>query len=236
MQAGSLMVKQLQTNTYVLLQNAADNGGSYRDFIWISGKNRSTGATESLGLWNGWVPVTADVVNPKTGETVSRVYQAGGGLIGLPEIPATLQTEVRSIRVQISHLSEAAMNAIRLYNAQMAEVQIHRGVFDPSTGAIADPALCRFFGYVNHAPIPTPASGEEGAIELECVSASRLMTRKSGKLTSPELFKERYKSSGATDMFGKYLDVAGAWRVWWGQSEEAVGKKSTKVEKWLKLR
>ena len=32
----------------------------------------------------------------------------------------------------------------------------------------------------------------------------------------------------AGDLFGKYLDVAGAWRVWWGQEETIVGSGKNK--------
>jgi hypothetical protein len=107
----------------------------------------------------------------------------------------------------------------------MAPIEIHRGIFDVATNQIVDPAICRFQGYINSAPITVPKSGNskdgsssEGGIDLECVSRSRILTKTSGQLFSDETLKKR---SG--DRFGRYLDMAGQWRVWWGQETKEIG-------------
>lgn len=212
-------MKSIGVNTSVALADAPRKGLIMRDLVWITAKDRSTGSPESVGVWSGRVPTTVPVINPKDGSTDNRVYQPLGQLI-VPPIPATMDLEVRTIRIRLSRLSGALLNAIRLYDAKMAPIEIHRGIFDPTTGRLVDPAMCRFFGFINAAPITISPSGQEGGIELECTSYSRIMTRTSGKLFSDEVLKDR---SG--DRFGQYLDVAGDWRIWWGQEEKVVGER-----------
>ena len=212
-------MKTIGVNTSVALQNAPRSGLVIRDMVYISAKDRGTGAPAYIGLWNGRVPTTISVVKPSDGSTVERLYQPLGQL-AIPPIPASLETEVRTIRLKFSKLSEAMLNAIRLYDAKMAPIEIHRGIFDTETRRMVDPAICRFFGYINNAPITTPKTGGEGAIELECVSRSRILTRTSGKLFSDEVLKER-----GNDRFGQYLDVAADWRIWWGQEETVIATK-----------
>lgn len=228
------MTKQLQTNTYTALQNVASDGLIKRDFVWVVAKNRSTGASESVGLWNGMDAKEVSVVNPVNGETVTREYQASGSLLSIPTIPCSLDDEVRTVKVKISHLTAPVLNAIRLYDAQMATIQIHRGIIDKASGNLVDPAMCRFSGFINEAPIDIPAAGQEGSIELSCVSSARFMTNSSWSLFSVEYLKNRYHASGVTDLFGKFLDVAGAWRIWWGGEIKTIGSTDKKSkEKYL---
>jgi len=217
-------MKDLGSNTFQALQAAPRNGLVVRDLVWIKARNRDTGLQEEIGLWAGKVPLAVPVIDPETGASTGndRVYQPLGQL-SVPSIPAGMALEVRTIRIKISRLSDAVINAIRLYDARMAVIEIHRGVFDVDTGQIVDPALCRFSGYVNAAPIDIPKKGSDGGIELECVSRSRILTRTSGLLFSMETLKKRM-----SDLFGSYLDVAGAWRIWWGQDEKAINDDKTR--------
>jgi len=207
-------MKTLSLNTLAALNNATEQGIVIRDFVTISAKNRDTGDTETIGFWNGNVPVTANVIDPATGDSDSRSFQAGGAIVSIPSLPSGMETEVRTIRLKFSKLPEAVLNVVRTYNPKMAPIQIFRGFFDPATMSLVDPAVCRFDGYINRAPIKTPKAGGEGSIELECVSHARELTRTSGKLFSYQTIVQR-----SSDKFGKYLDVAGAWRVWWGSEE-----------------
>jgi hypothetical protein len=214
------MTKTIGVNTSVALQNARKTGLVVRDFVTIRPKDRSTGAQTELCLWNGHVPITAIVIDPKDGTSDSRVFNAAGSLLDIPPIPAGLMTEVRTVRIRLSKLTAEVLNIMRTYDAKMAPVEIHRGLFDPDTRRLVDPAICRFVGFINNAPIRTPKAGSEGFVEAECVSQSRILTKTSGLLFSMEALKKR---SG--DLFGKYLDVAGAWRVWWGQEEKPLSDK-----------
>jgi hypothetical protein len=213
-------MKDIGVNTAIALQNAPRDGLIMRDLVWITAKHRDDpDVKESMGLWTGRVPTTIPVIDPSDGSTVDRVYQPLGQL-DVPSIPATMDLEVLTIRLSFSGLSTALLNAIRLYDAKMASIEIHRGIFDTATGRIVDPAMCRFFGFINSAPITTAPEGRAGGIELECVSYSRILTMTSGKLFSDETMKER-----DGDRFAQYTDVDGDWRVWWGQEEKVVGER-----------
>lgn len=220
------MVKALPLNTLAALGFATSKGLVLRDFLWVVATKRDTGEKVGLGAWNGRVPVTAAVARPSDGVSIDRDYQAMGTLLQIPPIPAGIGLEVRTIRIKLSHLSDPAIKLIREYDAKMATVEIHRGIFDPDTNSLVDPAICRFSGFINRAPIRQPKAGGEGSIELECVSNARMLTRTSARLFSDETLKER---SG--DRFGRYLDVAGAWRIFWGQDEVQLGGKTKPKER-----
>jgi hypothetical protein len=217
------MTKDIGINTSLALAGAPTNGLVTRDFVTVFAKNRSTGDIDELCLWNGRVPLDAPVVKPSNGASDIRSFQAMGALLKIGPIPASLSLEIRTVRVELSKISDAALNIIRTYDAQMAEIQIHRGQFDLVTRQLVDPALCRFRGFINNAPIKTPKSGGSGGISVECVSIARILTRTSGQNFSDELMKER---SG--DRFARDVDVDGDWRIWWGQDEHVVGNRRTK--------
>lgn len=222
------MTKVFGLNTQAALADAPRRGLVVRDFVWIKAKDRDTGDPETIAFWNGLVPVTANVTDPSDGGTLSRDFIAGGALMKVPSIPAGTNLEVRTIRLEFSRLNEGVLNAVRLYDPKMARIQIHRGFFDPTTRALVDPAYCRFDGYINRAPIKIPAAGGEGSVQLECVSQARTLTRTSGKRLSHEMMKER--SPG--DLFAKYMDVAGDWRIFWGEEETSARKWGDRKEKW----
>jgi len=219
------------TNTLNALQNARMAGLVVRDFVYIRARRRDNpNETEALGLWNGKNPVSVEVRNPQTGSIETRNY-TGLEVLSVPPIPATKQLEVRTIRLRFSNLSEEMLNAIRLYDPRMAEIEIHRGIMDPNTYQMLDPAYCRFFGFINRSPITTGKADGEGSILLECVSNARMLTKTSGRKFSHQELKKR-----SNDQFGKYLDVAGAWRIWWGQPEKIGEKKeSEKIkQRWFR--
>lgn len=199
-----------------------------RYLLHIEGRNRSTGDIEEVNIWTGELPLNIPVIDPKDQSIVYRAYQAGHGWLTIPPIPQKIELEARSLRLTFSRLPPSAINIIRAYDPKLGKVEIHRALFDPDTHQIVDPAYCMFLGFVNRAPIEVPAVGGEGTIELECSTNSRYLTRKRGDKFSDEFMKRRHN-----DRFGKYLDVAGLWRVFWGEEDSHIGKgKSKRKEKY----
>lgn len=229
-------MKDVPLNTLVALENAPLNGLMVRYFVYVWARNRDTNAVEEVGFSTCEVPLRITVTNPKNGNSVERDYVGAGEFLTIPRITATLSTEVRKIKLQLSSLSPAAINVFRAYKARNAPIEIHRGHYDPSTGRLVDPAICRFRGYILGAPIKVPKVGFDGkvsgeaVIEVECASEARILTRKSAQRFSLETIKRRMG-----DMFGKYLDVAPAWRIWWGQEETVINHLKNKLrERWFK--
>ncbi len=187
-------------------------------FLWIEAKNREDGSTETMGLWSGWDAVTADVIDRDTRSVITRPYQAGGSIVGWPAIPLETGIVPRTIRIKLSQINAAVQNAIRGYDPKHAPVQLHLGFLDIETMLPVGPAEPIFVGRVNGSPIPTPAAGGEGGIELACVSDTRELTRVNPLKRSDEMQKRRLVG-GNPDRFRRYSDVAGGWlqNIHWGE-------------------
>lgn len=206
------MVISVPSNTYAALQAARTKGIVPRDFVWIAGLNTSTDEIEHIGLWTGDVPVTVQVTRPSDGATVTRTYQGIGARLQVPAIPSSMKLEVRTIRITISGLSEEVINAVLVYNPKQQPIEVHRGLFDPSTMNLVDPAWCRFDAFVNRSPVTRPKAGNDGRVQIEAQSHARNLTMGNPAKLSDEFFKRR-----GGDGSGRYLDVVP--KVVWGQKD-----------------
>lgn len=186
------------------------------NFLWITAKNRETGNPESLGLWSGWDTVEAQVLDVDTRLPLTRTYHAGGGVLEWPAIPLESDLTIRTIRIRLSQINTAVLDAIVGYDAKHAPVEIHRAYLDPDTILPVAPAVPRFVGWINAAPKRIPAVGGEGGIELSIVSHARALTKVNPLKRSDEQQRRR---SG--DRFRRYTDVAGGWlaNVHWGEEK-----------------
>lgn len=186
------------------------------NFLWITAKNRSTGNPETLGLWSGWDTIDAQVLHPDTMAPVERTYHAGGGVLEWPAIPLESDLSIRTIRIRLSQINTAVLDAIQGYDAKHAPVEIHRGYLDPDTGLMVAPAVPRFLGWINAAPKRIPPVGGEGGIELAVVSHTRALTK-----TNPLKRSDEYQQKRSGDRFRRYTDVAGGWlaNVHWGEAK-----------------
>lgn len=184
------------------------------NYLQIKAKNRATGAIEVLCLWSGWDTVTAQVLDPDTLLPSTRVYHAGGGVVEWPSIPLETDLTVRTIRIVLSQVNTAVLDAIQGYDAKHAPVEIHRGYLDPETELPVAPAVPRFVGWINSAPKRTPAVGGEGGIELSVVSTTRALTKVHPLRRSDE--QQRLRGG---DRIRRYTDVAGGWlaSISWGK-------------------
>lgn len=210
----------LDANTVAAI--ASRQGIAPVNFIWIAAKNRTTGALETAGFWNGWDAVEAQVIDIDTRLAVTRTYQAGGSLIEVPAIPLQSDLTVRTIRIRLSQINAAVEQAIRGYDPKHAPVEIHRGFLDTETMLPVAPAVPRFVGYINGAPVRTPAVGGEGGIEIACVSHSRVLT-KTNPLKRSDETQSRRLVGGVPDRLRRYTDVAGKWPVHWGEPRTGIG-------------
>lgn len=214
----------ISTNTYNALVDAPSRGIVPRDFVTIRARNRDTGEIEQIGLWNGAISVSAPVIRPDTGEADERVFQGLAGLMQVPAIPMTMKFEVRSIKLVFSNLSPAVINAALVYNAKSRPIQIHRGLLNPDSMNLVDPATCRFDGYVNRVQIKRAKSGNDGSIWIECQSHARQLS-----MGSPEKFSnEFFKGRGSEQPF---LNIVP--KIVWGQKDLVKERKRRGRSKWI---
>lgn len=189
-----------------------------RDFLWLTVKDRSTGAPFSYGLWTGLGPITVPVIDGTTGQTVNREYVGSGPLIGIGAVPLTNDMTVQTLTVTSSAIADAVQTDLRTYDADQAPVEIHRGLFDPSSRNLVDAAICRFVGFVDKIEITTAKEGSDSQAVMTLVSHSRETTRMNPAVRSDADQKLRL----STDTGCKYTAVGGDWIVFWGQKAAKI--------------
>lgn len=219
------MVLTVGTNTQNALIDAPARGIVPRDFVTINALNVGTAEIEQIGLWSGVATVNAPVIRPSDGDEESRVFHGASGLMQIPPIPMAMKLDVRTLRLVFSNLSPAVLNATLVYNPKGRVVQVHRGLLDPSTMNLVDPAVCRFDGYVNRVTIKQAKAGNDGQVILECQSHARELAMASAEKFSNQFFKRR----GAEQ---PYLNVS--YNVVWGQEDKVHEKRSRKDGKWIR--
>lgn len=218
------MVLSVPANTQAALLAAPTNGIVPRDFVWMRAVNTSTDEMENTGFWSGNVPVTAPVVRPSDGAEVDRDWIGMHGLMQVPSVPMTMKMEVRSVKIVFSNLSADVINATLVYRAKNQTVQIFRGLFDPATMALVDPAVCRFDGFINRIMFKRAKSGADGQVIVECQSHARTLTVASNAKLSDEFLKRR----GARQ---PYLDVP--YKLVWGQKDVIHANRRKRNSKWI---
>lgn len=208
-------MRSLNGTAYAALQQRALKA---RTFLYIVAKTRDTGVPAPVGFWNDVGSVSAPVIDGITGATVTRDFFGSGRLIGIDDIPLTSDISVREISGSLSQIDQTTQNAVRLYEAKLAPVQIYRGIFDPSTNNLIDAAVCRFVGFIDRIEIVTPKKGEFGSINVTMVSQSREMTRANTDVRSDE--SQQARSPG--DRFYKDVGVVADWEMFWGRAQGKV--------------
>lgn len=184
-----------------------------RHLVWIEAKRNSTGAVEGLGLWNGGQVQVFNI-----GGT-SRTYQGAGGLLGLDSIVSKVGLQVRRHSIAVSSIPPEVINLIRLYDARLAPVEVHRVYFHPEKGVqIGDPVRV-LKGWIDEMPVPRPAVGGTQTIRMTIASASRSLTRTLTAKKSSEAQQRAFPG----DRGREYAAVSGAVRVSWGSVDKRGG-------------
>lgn len=187
-----------------------------RTLIYVTAKDRSTGAPVEFGFWNGIYDSTIEVIDGLTQDTESRSFVSKGAVLTVGDISLSDSLNVGSVQVTLSQLNATVESAIRTYDTRNAPIQIYRGLFSiASPAALIAPARCRFVGYINTAPISTPPAGGQASVTFNCVSAVRELTRSNKELRSDEGQQRRHSG----DRFFKYVAATGQVQVFWGQNK-----------------
>lgn len=184
-----------------------------RDFISIFAKRRDTGAIVVDSYWSDEGTITADVIDPTTGQTVSRTYQGGGAMIQTSAVPLIVGLVVQNVTCQFSQVDDRIQQLLRTYDARQARVELHRGMLNPASGLLVSPAVPRFSGFVDELEVPTPKEGEEAAITATLNSHTQETTRSNPATRSDA--DQRLRS--ANDGFFRHVATIGEQNIFWGQ-------------------
>lgn len=189
-----------------------------RDFLWLQVRDRTTGDPVVDGEWSDIGTITVNVIDPETGGSVSRQYFGSGTLISISAIPLVSNITVQNVTVTLGQCADRVNDLVRTYDCKQGLVQVHRGLFDPSTRVLVAPAEVRFAGYIDTIEIVTPTENSEGAVTLTCTSNTQELTRSNSDTRSDA--SQRLRS--ATDDFFNDVAVVGAWQFFWGKASGAV--------------
>lgn len=185
-----------------------------RDFILVTGKSFADGTIRTVGFWSDFGTITVSVIDGDTGEAVSHDYIGTATLMAIDDIPLTADVTIRTINASLSQINEAVTDEVRGYDLKQAPVQIHRGLFDPTTRNLVAPPRPRFVGFVDKCVITTPQEGNDGSIVLTMTSHTQELTRFNTDKCSDDSQKARH----ANDAFYQDMAVVGNWQVFWGQA------------------
>ena len=142
-----------------------------RFLLWIGAKNFTTLTDASIGLWNGDDDLTFTI------DGGSRVYNGALGKFDVEPLVYAKGTDIRTQRITLSVNTPEVEDVFRGFVVKGAAVELHLALMDPQSGAVIDTDR-KFKGFLNRAPISTPAMGSGGGtISLEMVSSMRLLTR-----------------------------------------------------------
>lgn len=189
-----------------------------REFIWIEGKNRSTGALEEVGFVSDINEMTAPVVDGFTRATETRSFYGAGSLISIGDIETANDNNYRTVEITLSPLNDEVAQAIRGYDPRQCHIQVYSGTFDPDTNTLLAPAEPIFVGRIDEAPITTGAEGDVSQITLTCRTDAQELDRASTAKRS----NENQAIRSATDTFFKYVPIMDSITIPWGEKWSAI--------------
>lgn len=175
--------------------------------IWLTARDRATGAAETLGLWTG-----ADHrVITLSGQ--DRTYHGVGAVLGLEDLVAAADLKVSDWSFELSSLHAQVIEAFRTYDARLAPVEVHLWDWDPLTGLPGAAPDRVFRGTIMEADLPTPPEGGTATASVRCVSDAWRLTRGLTLKRSDAALQARHPG----DRFRQYAEISGAVQVAWGE-------------------
>lgn len=181
-----------------------------RVLIWITARDRVTGAPDSIGLWTGDDQQVFSIGG------VDRIYHGAGAVLSVPPMVYRAGLDVRMHSIALSPLAAPVVQAVRAYEPRLAPVEMHRALFDPaSMQLVAEPHRI-FRGWVDELKISTPEKGGEASVSISLASAARALTR-----AVPQMKSDATQQLRSGDRFRRWIAISGAVDVAWGEEREA---------------
>lgn len=182
---------------------AARTGVVVRNAVWIVARDRATGAPASLGFWDGHYDLTLTI------DGAPRTYVKAAGMFAVPTVQAQTGIEQRVLRIGLAGMSDALITATRAYEARLAPIEVHRVVYDPTSGdRLGQYRLFR--GVIDEVTLPNAAVGDEAEGEIACISSARSLSRRLPFKKSDAVQQRR-----AGDRFRRYVAISGEVEVTW---------------------
>lgn len=182
-------------------------------FVWITGKDRDTGAASSMGFWSRTETISVTVPRPD-GTTATRTYIGGCGL-SVEGLTRTGGLEDNPVTVSMSQIADAAQQMARGLDPRLAYVEIH--VTSMTGGALVSAPQLEWVGIVDEGPISTPSFGSDGAISFSVRSELMVMLTATNPAKSSDAHQKRRQ---AGDRFCEYASTISSRKIQWYTGED----------------
>jgi len=175
--------------------------------LWVTAKNRTTGAPEASGFWTGDDDATFTVGG------VTRSYFGAGGVFMPDPIIYEAGLNIQTQNIPIGPVAGEVAQLLRTHDPRLAPADLYLAVFDPLDNTLIGTARA-FKGWVDSAPISESGDPNNSAVtcNMTLVSSVRAGTR---KLTLKKSDAAQQTRSG--DRGRRYGTVSGSVPVWWGE-------------------
>lgn len=192
---------------------SASDGIIARQLMWIRAKRRDTGQTEVMGLWSGEQAQLFSI------DSKIRLYHGAGAMPGLEALTYTAGLQVQMHEILLNPLHPQVTEAIRLYDARWAPVEIHRAFFHVGTRKLVSEPHRVWKGWIETMSLPRPAPGGTVEGKITLAGASRALTRGIPLKKSDESQRRRQGCR-----FYRYSSVSGDVPIYWGEAEAQSNK------------
>lgn len=179
--------------------------------LWITVKDRATGAPYSLGLWTGDDTAAFSIGG------IERIYQGAGAVLGLPALTYEPGLSVRNYTFTLAGLAPEVAEALRFYDPRLAPVEVRRACFYPAGGGLVATPYEVLTGFVDEVKINTPQQGGQGSATISVASSARKLTR-----TLPIYKSDEQQKLRSGDRFRRWGDISGSVDVFWGEKRGTV--------------
>lgn len=195
-----------------------------RDFVRISGRDRSDNSIKWLELWNDLGTVLAEILDTDTGNSAQKTFLGDGRLIAVDPITLVCEQQItdRTLSITLSSADETVNDFVRTYDLHEQRALVYQGDFDLETRGQVAPAECVWDGIVDTNPILTGAIGGEGSIVVNLRSHTTELTR-------VNTLKRSHASEVLRDSSDTFLQDAGTvgdWLTYLGQPTPKQIKKA----------
>ncbi len=203
-------MRSYQAGFKAVSDNARSAGIQPVYFVWIVGKDRTSGAERAMGFWSRSEDITLTVPAPD-GTGATRAYLGGCGL-SVTNLKRVGNLMDHAVTVSMSQIAPAAQELARGLDPRLAYVEIH--VTSMAGGSFASDPQLEWVGIVDEGPISTPGYGSDGGIAYSVRSELMAMLTATNPAKSSDAHQKRRQSG---DEFSKYASTVGSRKIQWYQ-------------------
>lgn len=188
-------------------------GGRRPDvLIWITARNRDTGAAETIGFWSGEDNRTITI----GGEP--RDYIGAGAVLSVGNITYAQGQDIMRWQFRLASVRPEVRTAFLSYEPRGAGVEAHQLLRAPVSHAFVGTPRRIFLGEIEDVKPVRAAVTEPSDVTFSCASVQREMTR-TLSLTKSDEDQSRRQNPLGPDRGRKYAVLTGTRRVSWGEKQ-----------------